>query len=197
MRVLTAEAEMEEQVSYDCIAGGNHGDAKVHAVAAHDKTAAAHELGREIEKTARAILRVNQATSSNYIGKLAPSPGRKAFLRLHRSSELTTEEQEPFLTMICLSPDGAAWACLVSERVLRDQFPEAHDVIALSSEWSWHYSSINGIRFVAGEDAIRRSPTLWRKYAIRWGLGSGGGSGTPGAPGATGAPGAGKAGAAP
>lgn len=172
MRVLTAEAEMEEQVSYDCIAGGDHGDAKVHAAAAHDKTVAAHELGREIERTARAILRVDQATSSNYIGKIAPTPGRKAFLRLHRSSELTSEQQQPSLVMITLSPDGAAWAVLVSERVLHRPFPAAHDIIAASTEQSWHYSSINSMPFPDGEAAIRRSPKLWARYQARWGLSS-------------------------
>ncbi|MGE4605731.1 MAG: hypothetical protein AAEJ52_03205, partial [Myxococcota bacterium] len=103
-------------------------------------------------------------------GKLAPSPGRKAFLRLHRSSELTPEQQQPSLVMITLSPDGAVWAVLVSERVLHRPFPAAHDIIAKSTEQSWLYSSINSIPFPEGIDAIRRSSKLWARYQARWGL---------------------------
>ncbi len=172
MRALVAEAEIEEGVTYDCIAGGDHGDAKVHAVAAHAKITAAHELGKEIDRTARTILRAEQSISSTYLGKLPETPARKAFIRLHRNPGLTPAEQEPFLTIITLSPDGPAYAVLVSERVLRRPWKAAEPIIATSTEHSFLSASIHRMPFLAGEAAISRSRKLWKRYQSRHGLSS-------------------------
>ena len=147
---------------------GDRREAAVEADNAYENRTAAHELGKEIDRTARNVLRVDQDGSSTYLGKLPKTPSRKAYLKLERSPNLTPEEQERFLVMISISPDGAAYATLTAERILCGRFAAGEDVISTSAQWAFHYACITGARFLLGERAIMRRRALWQRYTNRW-----------------------------
>lgn len=200
LKAVKLKAVKVERLCYQCINQGDLLNAQQHAIHSYELWIKVHELGRGIDKLARTILRVHQFESSYCIGKMPSSPARRAFERLRDNPGMTAKEQEPFLELITLSPDGAEYSTHVSENILHGRFVAAEVLIASSATWSYHYSCVINQPFTHGEAAIRTSPKLWLRYQNRWGLGSGGGGGTPGVPGAPGAPGApsaGKAGAAP
>ena len=172
LRLLKAQAEEAEKDAYEALAKGELKVAEANVKKSHARATAAQAEGREIEGLARSIMRADQDSTSKYIGKIAPTPGRRAFLALQRNPEMPTQEQQPFLDIICMSPDGAPWAVLVSERILRRPFKEAHGIIATSTQWSFHYSMVIDGRFEEGEDAVRRSRKLWNRYRTRHGLSS-------------------------
>ena len=69
MRILNAEADRAETRTYECIRTGERREAAVEASTAYTKRIAAHELGKEIDRTARNVMRVDQDGSSTYLGK--------------------------------------------------------------------------------------------------------------------------------